>query len=79
MPVDAQGLSLSGPRAAVEAYDRAIGHLIRFRPEVVDAAREAALGCVMGRLLSAYLGLMSTEEGAARAAAGALSSAPASC
>ena len=72
MPVDAQGLSLSGPRAAVEAYDRAIGHLIRFRPEVVDAARQAARGCVMGRLLSAYLGLMSTEEGSVRAAAGAL-------
>jgi hypothetical protein len=72
MPVDAQGLGLSGPRAAVEAYDRAIGYLIRFRPEVVDAAREAAQGCVMGRLLSAYLGLMSTEEGAVRTAAGAL-------
>ncbi len=73
MPVDAQGLSLTGPRAAVDAYDRGIRHLIRFQPEVVDAARESAAGgCVMGRLLSAYLGLMSTEEGTVSAAAGAL-------
>ncbi len=72
MLVDAQGLGLTGPRAAVAAYDRAIGHLVRFQAQVVDAAREAAAGCVMGRLLSAYLGLMSTEEGAVSAAREAL-------
>jgi hypothetical protein len=69
MPVDAQGLSLTGPRAAVAAYDRGLSHLVRFQPEVVGAAAESAAGgCVMGRLLSAYLGLMSTEEGAVSAA-----------
>jgi hypothetical protein len=73
MLVDAQGLSLTGAGAAVDAYDRAIGHLVRFQPEVVDAARESAAGgCVMGRLLSAYLGLMSTEEGAVSVAREAL-------
>ena len=73
MQVDAQGLSLTGPRAAVAAYDRAISHLVRFQPEVVDAAGESAAGgCVMGRLLGAYLGLMSTEEGAVSVAREAL-------
>jgi hypothetical protein len=73
MPVDTQGLSLTGTREAVAAYDRGIGHLIRFQPGVVDAAQESAAGgCVMGSLLSAYLGLMSTEEGAVSAAADAL-------
>jgi hypothetical protein len=68
MPVDTQGLSLTGTREAVAAYDRGIGHLIRFQPGVVDAAQESAAGgCVMGSLLSAYLGLMSTEEGAVSA------------
>jgi hypothetical protein len=73
MPVDAQGLSLTGPRAAVADYDRAISHLVRFQPEVVGAARDSAAGgCVMGRLLDAYLGLMSTEESAVGAAREAL-------
>jgi len=57
----------------VAAYGRAIEHLIRFRPEVVDAAAEAAATrTMMGSVLGAYLGLMSTEEGAVAAARSAL-------
>lgn len=73
MPVDSAGLSLTGPAAAAAAYDRGIEHLIRFQPGVVDAAAESAAGgCVMGRVLGAYLGLMSTEESAVSAAGDAL-------
>ena len=74
MADDSQGLSLTGSGEAVAAYDRAIEHLIRFQPAVVDAAAEAAAdpGCVMGRVFGAYLGLMSTEEGAVAAARAAL-------
>ncbi len=80
MAVDKQGLSLTGSKEAAAAYDRAIDHLIRFQPQVTDVAAESVAadpGCVMGRVLGAYLGLMSTEEGgvaAARAALGPASS-----
>jgi tetratricopeptide (TPR) repeat protein len=73
--VDSQGLSLTGSGEAVAAYDRAIEHLIRFRPAVVAAAAESAAadpGCVMGRVFGAYLALMSTEERAVAAASAAL-------
>ena len=59
MAADSQGLSLTGSGEAVAAYDRAIEHLIRFQPAVVDAAAESAAadpGCVMGRVFGAYLG-----------------------
>jgi tetratricopeptide (TPR) repeat protein len=72
---DSQGLSLTGSDEAVAAYDRAIEHLIRFQPAVAEAAAESVAadpGCVMGRVLGAYLGLMSTEEGAVAAARAAL-------
>jgi tetratricopeptide (TPR) repeat protein len=72
---DSQGLSLTGSGAAVAAYDRAIEHLIRFQTAVADAAAESAAadpGGVMGRVLGAYLALMSTEEGAVAAARAAL-------
>src|ERR1700723_1193907 len=73
MAVDGQGLDVTGSAEGVAAYDRAIGHLLRFRPEVVDAAAEAAAeGSVLGAVLGAYLGLMSTEEGSVAAASGAL-------
>src|ERR1700679_3362355 len=73
MAVDGQGLDVTGSAEGVAAYDRAIGHLLRFRPEVVDAAAEAAAdGTVLGGVLGAYLGLMSTEEGSVAAASGAL-------
>ena len=55
------------------AYNRAIEYLLRFRPEVVEMAAEAAAaGTVMGGVLGAYLGLMSTEGGAVAAASSAL-------
>ncbi len=71
MAADSQGMRLTGSGEAVAAYDRAIEHLIRFQPAVVDAAAESAAadpGCVMGRVFGAYLGLMSTEESAVAAA-----------
>jgi tetratricopeptide (TPR) repeat protein len=71
--VDRQGLAVTGSAAAVAAYDRAVAHLLRFQPEVVAAAAEAAGGgCVLGSLLGAYLGLMSTEQGAVALAREAL-------
>ena len=75
MAVDKQGLSLTGSKEAAAAYDRAIDHLIRFQPQVTDVAAESVAadpGCVMGRVLGAYLGLMSTEEGGVAAARAAL-------
>jgi tetratricopeptide (TPR) repeat protein len=73
MTVDGQGLDMTGSAEGVAAYDRGIEYLLRFRPEVVDAAAEAAAaGTVMGGVLGAYLALMSTEEGAVAAASGAL-------
>ena len=41
MAVDSQGLSLTGSGEAAAAYDRAVEHLIRFRPAVADAASES--------------------------------------
>lgn len=62
---DAQGLTVTGSAEAGSAYDRAIGHLVRFQPEVVEAAEAAVISdptCVMVGVLRAYLSLMSTEE-----------------
>ena len=53
MQVDAQGLSLTGPPAAVDAYDRAISYLVRFQPEVADAAGESAAAGVSWAACSA--------------------------
>jgi tetratricopeptide (TPR) repeat protein len=64
MSTDSQGLVLTGSSEAVAAYDRAVGHLLRFQPEVVDAAAAVVAadpGCAMGRVAGAYLSLMSTE------------------
>jgi hypothetical protein len=78
MADDSLGLRMTGSAEAVASYDRAVGHLIRFQSAVADAAAESIAadpGCVMGRVLGAYLALMSTEEGAvadATAALGAL-------
>ncbi len=65
MHADAQGLDMSGTSDAVAAYDRALGHFVRFQSEVVGViadARAAEAGCAMVELLSAYLSLMSTEQ-----------------
>ncbi|MGN6791704.1 MAG: tetratricopeptide repeat protein, partial [Streptosporangiaceae bacterium] len=78
MTSDARGLSMTGSAEAARRYDEAIDHLIRFHPEVSDAAPAAMAAdpdCVMAKVFSAYLALMSTEERAvadAREALGAL-------
>jgi hypothetical protein len=79
MAVDGRGLEMSGSAAAVAAYDRAIDHLIRFQPEVVEASAAAAgdPSCVLAGVFCAYLALMSTEAGAVAGAEQALSAAPA--
>ena len=59
-----QGLRLTGSTDATVGYDRAMGHLVRFQIEVVDAqasARAADPGCAMAGAFGAYLSLMSTE------------------
>jgi hypothetical protein len=80
MSVDGRGLDMTGSAAAVAAYDRAIEHLIRFRPEVMDVWPEAAGegDCVLASVLGAYLALMSTEAGAVAGAREALAAAPVS-
>jgi len=64
MTVDRYGLEMAGSPRAVERYDRALTHLLRFQPEVVAEAEATYAedpGCVMGRALRAYIGLMSSE------------------
>jgi hypothetical protein len=75
MAVDGRGLHMTGSAEAVTRYDRALDHLVRFQPEVVEVIAAAAAedrGCVLAHLLGAYLALMSTEEGALAAAREAL-------
>jgi hypothetical protein len=77
MADDGLGLRMTGSSEAVASYDRAVEHLIRFQAAVADAAAESVAadpGCVMGRVLGAYLALMSTEEGAVADATAALGS-----
>ncbi|MEY4250763.1 MAG: hypothetical protein RJA87_2396 [Pseudomonadota bacterium] len=64
MRKDQTGLLMAGSEEAVAHYNRAIGHLLAFQPEVVaqtEAARAADPSCVMAQALRAYLGLMSSE------------------
>jgi hypothetical protein len=78
MAVDGRGLEMMGSAPAVARYDRAIDHLIRFRPEVAEVTASAAAedpGCVLAHLLGGYLALMSTEEGAVAGAREALAGA----
>lgn len=61
---DQTGLVMTGSDAAIAHYNRAIGHLLAFQPEVVaqtEAARASDPSCVMAQALRAYLGLMSSE------------------
>ena len=80
MAADGRGLEMTGSAASVAAYDRAIDHLIRFQPEVMDLCAEAAQDrdCVLAGVLGAYLALMSTEAGAVAGAQEALAAAPVS-
>jgi hypothetical protein len=75
MTVDARGLSMTGSGEAAQRYDRAIDHLIRFQPQVIDAGAAAVAvdqDCVLAKVFCAYLALMSTEEGAVAGARDAL-------
>jgi hypothetical protein len=61
---DQTGLLMTGSKEASAHYNRAIGHLLAFQPEVVgqtEAARAADPACIMAQALRAYLGLMSSE------------------
>jgi hypothetical protein len=80
MAVDGRGLEMTGSAAAVAGYDRAVDHLIRFQPEVMDVCAEAAEegDCVLAGVLGAYLVLMSTEAGAVAGAQQAGAPAPVS-
>ena len=80
MAVDGRGLEMTGSAASLAAYDRAVDHLIRFQPEVMDLCAEAAQDrdCVLAGVLGAYLALMSTEAGAVAGAQEALAAAPVS-
>jgi hypothetical protein len=56
MSTDGRGLETTGSASAVAAYERAIDHLVRFQPEVVEATTAAAAedpGCVLAHLLGA--------------------------
>ena len=78
MSNDRRGMAMTGSAEAVDAYDRAIDHLLRFQIDVVDDAATAMAadpGCALGGVLSAYLSMMSTEKsgvGPARDALAAL-------
>ena len=82
MGMDTQGLSLTGSTEASVFYDRAMGHLVRFQTEVVEAqasARAADPRCAMAGVFGAYLSLMSTEAPSvadARAALGGVAGNP---
>ncbi|XVQ14129.1 tetratricopeptide repeat protein [Spirillospora sp. CA-255316] len=71
MAIDEHGLVLgSASPAAVRHYDNAIHELLHFRAEVVDEVRLALAedpGFVLGHVLSAYLGLLTTDPDDARA------------
>lgn len=72
MQKDRFGLACTGNAAAVLRLSRAQGHLLRFRPDVVDeldAAIAEDVGCVMARAGRAWIGLLSSEWPDARAAA----------
>jgi tetratricopeptide (TPR) repeat protein len=62
--LDANGNPISGDAGTIARYDRAIDHLLRFRPEAVELATELAgeeAPAPMVHALIAYLHLMSTD------------------
>ncbi|POM25718.1 hypothetical protein BTM25_01010 [Actinomadura rubteroloni] len=68
---DEHGLELRGTDEAVRHYDRALHELLHFRA-AVDAEAKAALaadpGFVLGHVLAAYLGVLTTDAAETRAA-----------
>jgi hypothetical protein len=73
MKTDEHGLAVgAGSRTALEHYDNAVHELLHLRPEVDTEAKRALEedpDFPLGNVLSAYLGLLSTEPDGARAAA----------
>ncbi|POX36342.1 tetratricopeptide repeat-containing protein [Streptomyces sp. Ru73] len=72
MTADRHGHRMSHTGAdALVHYERALDHLVFFRPQVSEAARaalDAAPRSVMTQVLAAYLGVLGTEEKDAAAA-----------
>lgn len=63
---DRQGLAVQGSREAVEAFDRALDHQLRFQIEMVSAAGASVAAdpsFVMGHVMLAYMTMMSTDGG----------------
>ena len=68
---DRRGLAVHSSAEALEAYDRALDHLVRFQVEMVPACVDAVTadpGFALGHVMNAYMALMSTD-GAATAEA----------
>jgi hypothetical protein len=59
---DADGYDVTGNPGDVAVFDQAIDALLRFQPAVAELAEQLD-GLAMGRVLSAYLSLVSTEAG----------------
>lgn len=73
--VDSHGNPITGDADAIALYDHAIDRLVRFHPDVLDAAAQLAepeRALPMGWVMIAYLSLMSTEPGDLAAARDAL-------
>src|SRR5262245_28490156 len=73
--LDAHGNPISGSAEKVAAYDHAIDRLLRYHPDLVPAAGEAAADSAalpMGQALMAYLQLMTTDAPAVAGAREAL-------
>ena len=79
---DADGNPITGGADAVTRYDEAVDLLLRYHPDVVEAAGNVAAdpqALPMGQVFMAYLGLTTSDVPAldgARAAAGALEALP---
>jgi hypothetical protein len=61
---DRRGLEVHGAAAAIDAYDRALDHLLRFQVEMVPAGIEAVSadpGFALGHVFNCYIALLSTD------------------
>jgi tetratricopeptide (TPR) repeat protein len=62
---DTHGNPTSGPQDAVDRYDAAIGHLLAYHEQLVDAATSLATDepeFPMGQILGAYLALTTSDQ-----------------
>jgi hypothetical protein len=72
---DRHGQAVTGGREAVDLYDQALDHVLRFQVAAFDDAAacvEADPTMPLGNVLRAYLGLLATERGEVANAAAAL-------